>query len=148
MKTKTEVNMKKILSMILALLFAFSTCASALEFDASRYTLEELADIIVAVEAELKNRIPDVTAVIYPGFYCAGRDIAPGTYVLKALQEKGPGGDQTYIKRYDKDDHQLDGRWLPKDAQYQLTLGEGEAFELIYAEAEIREAAPMLFSKQ
>ena len=85
--------MKKLLSLAIALLLAFSLfCASAFaeteDIDLSGYSTEELMALFAAVRSEITARfdLVDNNAIIGRGNYTVGRDIRAGRFVLTVYE--------------------------------------------------------------
>ena len=81
--------MKKILTVVIALVFIISifsigAYADNAEIDLSEYSLEELLALYNAVRTELSSRLDlvDNNSLIGRGTYDVGKDIKAGTYVL------------------------------------------------------------------
>ena len=85
--------MRKVLSLTIALLLAFSlfpaaACAEAAETDLSGCSLEELITLFAAVRSELSARfdLVDNGSIIGRGNYTVGRDIRAGRFVLTVFE--------------------------------------------------------------
>ena len=74
--------MKKILSILIALICCFSSVTLAESIDFSSMTTDELLAIHKQIVVELQLRFSDFAATLYSGQYIVGTDIKPGSYLV------------------------------------------------------------------
>lgn len=93
--------MKKALALVCAILFLFTSVASAESFglDLTQLTYEELCELREAVDEEIKAKAPEKIILSENGEYVVGVDIPEGLYEVTVRRVKGNLGD-CYVKLY------------------------------------------------
>lgn len=137
---------------IMALVFAFSSLAAAEgAMDFSQYTLEELIKLRAALEEEISGRTGSTTAILNPGMYTTGVDIAEGSYILIGLMDKGPDGytpQALYAETMGKATSwdYIGYSYMKEGKEWRITLQNGMVLEVRSGNVSIQKAAPLLFA--
>ena len=144
--------MKKIISFVVVLMLVISSFAIAEGIiDVSQYTLDELILIRAAVEQEISNRVSTATAMLMPGKYTTGVDIAAGSYIIIGLMDEAPNGytPQALVAATMEDANKwdyIDNAYVREGEKWRVTLQDGMVLEIRYAECTVQQEAPFLFA--
>ncbi len=84
---KGDNHMKKIVALLLALLFCLGSFPAFAAVDLSAYTQEELLALRDSINKELLKRGIEKEVIVPIGIYIVGEDIPAGVYTIKTIND-------------------------------------------------------------
>lgn len=116
--------MKKLISLVISLIVVLSlTVPSFADVDLKSMDVNALNDLRIAVENEILAKGGDIQ--IASGKFKCGKDIAPGSYELKLLEDKFAA-----YHIYNSKNEELDVNYLQYSSYVKVTLEDGMTLEL------------------
>lgn len=116
--------MKKVISLIISLAAILSFAASTYaNIDLKSMDVNALNELRIQIENEILAKGGDTQ--IASGKYKCGKDIAPGSYELKLLEDKFAA-----YHVYDSKDEQIDVNYLQYESYVRITIEKGMVLEI------------------